>query len=72
LGFLAHAAGLHAPGVPTNTPLTRGERFATRTAQPRMLMSILIAFDGLAALVAALGVCVLTTLTTHQAVFSAL
>ena len=45
-----------APGVPMNTPLTWGERFAARTAQPRMLMSILIAFGGLAALLAALGV----------------
>jgi ABC-type antimicrobial peptide transport system permease subunit len=38
-----------------STPLTWGERFAARTAQPRMLMSILIAFGGLAALLAALG-----------------
>lgn len=45
-----------APGVPMNTPLTWGERFAARTAQPRMLMAILMAFGGLAALLAALGV----------------
>lgn len=51
-------AGLKAgaPGVPHGRIETWGERFAARTAEPRMLMTILIVFGALAALLAALGV----------------
>jgi ABC-type antimicrobial peptide transport system permease subunit len=35
---------------------TWGERFAARTAEPRMLMTVLVFFGGLAGLLAALGV----------------
>jgi putative ABC transport system permease protein len=45
-----------APNVPMGTVRTWGERFAVRTAEPRLLMTILLFFGGLAALLAALGV----------------
>jgi predicted permease len=45
-----------APTVPLGLAQTWGERFAARTAEPRMLMTILLVFGGLAALLAALGV----------------
>jgi predicted permease len=45
-----------APNVPMAAAQTWGERFAARTAEPRLLMSVLIFFGGLAALLAALGV----------------
>jgi putative ABC transport system permease protein len=45
-----------APNVPMGTARTWGERFAARTAEPRLLMTILLFFGGLAALLAALGV----------------
>ena len=45
-----------APSVPVGTMRTWGERFAARTAEPRLLMTILLFFGGLAALLAALGV----------------
>ena len=45
-----------APGVPLGKVETWGERFAARTAEPRMLMTILVVFGGVAALLAALGV----------------
>jgi len=45
-----------APGVPMGTVRTWGERFAARTAEPRLLMTILLFFGGLAGLLAALGV----------------
>lgn len=45
-----------APGVPMAKVQTWGERVATRTAQSRLLMTILVFFGGLAALLAALGV----------------
>ena len=45
-----------APNVPMGTARTWGERFATRTAEPRLLMTILLVFGGLAGLLAALGV----------------
>ncbi len=45
-----------APNVPMGTARTWGERFSTRTAEPRLLMTILLFFGGLAALLAALGV----------------
>ena len=38
------------------TVRTWGERFAARTAEPRLLMTILLFFGGLAGLLAALGV----------------
>lgn len=45
-----------APNVPMGTARTWGERFATRTAEPRLLMTILLVFGALAGLLAALGV----------------
>jgi putative ABC transport system permease protein len=45
-----------APNVPMGVARTWGERFATRTAEPRLLMTILLFFGGLAGLLAALGV----------------
>jgi predicted permease len=45
-----------APQVPMGVAQTWGERFAARTAEPRMLMAILALFGVLAALLAALGV----------------
>ena len=45
-----------APTVPPGIMQTWGERFSARTAEPRMLMTILTLFGGLAALLAALGV----------------
>lgn len=45
-----------APGVPMGTARTWGERFAARTAEPRLLMMLLVFFGGLAGLLAALGV----------------
>lgn len=50
------AMGAVAPSVPVGTSRTWGERFAARTAEPRLLMTILLFFGGLAALLAALGV----------------
>jgi predicted permease len=49
---LRHAA----PGVPMAPAATWGERFARRTAEPRLLMTILTFFGALAAVLAALGV----------------
>jgi putative ABC transport system permease protein len=45
-----------APNVPMGIARTWGERFADRTAEPRLLMTLLLFFGGLAALLAALGV----------------
>jgi ABC-type antimicrobial peptide transport system permease subunit len=45
-----------APNVPMNTARTWGERFGARTAEPRLLMTILLFFSLLAAFLAALGV----------------
>ena len=44
------------PNVPMSVSQTWGERFAAKTAEARLLMTILIFFGGLAALLAALGV----------------
>jgi putative ABC transport system permease protein len=44
------------PNVPMSVTQTWGERFAAKTAEARLLMTILIFFGGLAALLAALGV----------------
>ena len=44
------------PNVPMSVSQTWGERFAARTAEARLLMTILLFFGGLAALLAALGV----------------
>ena len=44
------------PNVPMSTTQTWGERFAAKTAEARLLMTILLLFGGLAALLAALGV----------------
>jgi len=45
-----------APQVPMAAARTWGDRFAARTAEPRLLMSLLLFFGGLAAFLAALGV----------------
>lgn len=45
-----------APNVPMGVARTWGERFGEHTAEPRLLMTILLFFGGLAALLAALGV----------------
>jgi putative ABC transport system permease protein len=45
-----------APNVPFGTPRTWGEIRAARTAEPRLLMSVLTFFAGLAAVLAAIGV----------------
>ncbi|HET9704536.1 MAG TPA: ABC transporter permease [Vicinamibacterales bacterium] len=45
-----------APGVPMGVARTWRERFAARTAEPRLLMTLLLFFGGLAGLLAALGV----------------
>jgi len=45
-----------APTVPLGIVSTWGERVAGRTAEPRLLMTVLMFFAGLAALLAALGV----------------
>ena len=45
-----------APNVPMGIARAWSERFSTRTAEPRLLMTILLFFGGLAALLAALGV----------------
>ena len=45
-----------APSVPMAPAQTWGERFARRTAEPRLLMTILVFFGTLAGLLAALGV----------------
>ena len=44
------------PNVPMSVTQTWGERFSARTAEARLLMTILLFFGGLAALLAALGV----------------
>ena len=44
------------PTVPMSTTQTWGEKFAAKTAEARLLMTILLFFGGLAALLAALGV----------------
>jgi predicted permease len=45
-----------APGIPLADVRTWAERSRARTAEPRLLMSILVVFGALAALLAALGV----------------
>lgn len=44
------------PNVPMSVTQTWGQRFAARTAEARLLMTILLFFGGLAAFLAALGV----------------
>jgi predicted permease len=45
-----------APDLPSSRTTTWGEHFAMRMAEPRLLMTILLFFGGLSALLAALGV----------------
>jgi ABC-type lipoprotein release transport system permease subunit len=45
-----------APGIPLTDAQTWDQRFRARTAEPRMLMTVLLFFGGLAAILAALGV----------------
>lgn len=53
---IRNAIGAVAPNLPFGVVRTWGERFASRTAEPRLLMMILLFFGSLAALLAALGV----------------
>lgn len=53
---IRNALQQEAPNVPMGVARTWGERFAARTAEPRLLMTVLLFFGGLAALLAALGV----------------
>ena len=45
-----------APGIPLGDVATLGDRFRARTAEPRLLMTLLVFFAVLAAVLAALGV----------------
>jgi hypothetical protein len=45
-----------APGIPLTDPRTLADRLRARTAEPRLLMAVLVAFGALAALLAGLGV----------------
>jgi ABC-type antimicrobial peptide transport system permease subunit len=45
-----------APEVPIGSARTWGDRFGDRTAEPKLLMTILVMFGAFAALLAALGV----------------
>jgi predicted permease len=45
-----------APGIPLTDALTWQDRFRVQTAEPRLLMTVLVFFGSLAALLAALGV----------------
>jgi predicted permease len=45
-----------APTIPHGRVETWGDRFARRTAEPRLLMTVLVFFGGLAAVLAAIGV----------------
>ncbi len=56
LGAVRTALKQVAPNVPMAAAQTWGERFARRTAEPRLLMTTLVIFGALAGLLAALGV----------------
>jgi hypothetical protein len=56
LSAVRNALKTAAPTVPNGVVATWGERFAKRTAEPRLLMTVLLVFGPLAALLAALGV----------------
>jgi predicted permease len=53
---IRNALKIEAPTVPLGLVQTWGERFGKRTAEPRLLMTILVVFGAIAALLAALGV----------------
>jgi len=53
---IRNALQQEAPNVPMGVARTWGERFSIRTAEPRLLMTILLFFGALAGLLAALGV----------------
>jgi putative ABC transport system permease protein len=56
MAAVQNALNTAASTVPIGTVQTWGERFARRTAEPRLLMMLLLVFGALAALLAALGV----------------
>lgn len=56
IAAIRNALQQEAANVPAGVPRTWGERFAARTAEPRLLMTILLFFGALAGLLAALGV----------------
>jgi ABC-type antimicrobial peptide transport system permease subunit len=53
---LTNALRAVAPGIPVTDAMTWDQRFRTDTGEPRLLMTILVAFGVLAALLAALGI----------------
>jgi predicted permease len=53
---LRNALRAVAPAIPMSEPRTWGSRLAERTAEARVLRSVLLTFGGLAALLAAVGV----------------
>ena len=53
---IRNALQQEAPNVPMGVARTWGERIAARTAEPRLLMTLLLFFGALAGLLAALGV----------------
>jgi predicted permease len=56
LAALRNGLEAAAPEVPMGAVQTWGDRFGSRTAEPRLLMTILIFFGAVAAVLAALGV----------------
>lgn len=56
LAAIRDALASAAPDVPMAPARTWGERFAARTAEPRLLMTVLLFFGAVAALLAAIGV----------------
>jgi putative ABC transport system permease protein len=56
MAALRNGLKIAAPNVPLGVVQTWGDKFAARTAEPRLLMTLLIVFGALAALLAALGV----------------
>ena len=56
MAALTAALRQQAPGVPAADARTWGDRLRARTAEPRLLMTLLVCFGTLAAVLAALGV----------------
>jgi putative ABC transport system permease protein len=56
VGAIQTALRQVAPTVPASSTVTWGEKFARRTAEPRLLMTILMFFAALAAVLSALGI----------------
>ncbi|HET9372422.1 MAG TPA: ABC transporter permease, partial [Vicinamibacterales bacterium] len=56
VGALRNTLRAVAPGIPTTETSTWADRHRLRTAEPRLLMTVLVFFGALAALLASLGV----------------